>query len=127
MTLTLFGDVLLSVLLTLVADKIGRRRILFAGSFLMVISGTTFAMFETSTGGDCGPFRAIEESTLSQLTTPKTRADVLSCRSQPPLFQHPSVPKRTRRSYIKVPKKRRQNASIDRSFYCRKATLINRV
>ena len=92
MTLTLLGDVLLSVLLTLVADKIGRRRILFAGSFLMVVSGTTFALFEnywlflfaavvgviSATGGDCGPFRAIEESILSQLTTPKTRADVLS-------------------------------------------------
>jgi MFS family permease len=92
MTLTLLGDVLLSVLLTLVADKIGRRKILFAGSFLMVISGTTFAIFEnywillfaavvgviSATGGDCGPFRAIEESTLSELTTPKTRSDVLA-------------------------------------------------
>jgi MFS family permease len=92
MTLTLLGDVLLSALLSLVADKWGRRRILFGGSFLMVISGTTFALCEnywillfaavvgviSATGGDCGPFRAIEESTLSQLTTPKTRADVLS-------------------------------------------------
>ena len=92
MTLTLLGDVLLSVLLTLVADKVGRRRILFAGSFLMVLTGGIFAYFEnfwillfaavigvlSATGSDFGPFRAIEESTLSHLTTPKTRADVLA-------------------------------------------------
>ncbi|THZ25492.1 MFS general substrate transporter [Aureobasidium pullulans] len=32
----------------------------------------------SATGGDFGPFRAIEESTLSTLTTPITRADVLA-------------------------------------------------
>lgn len=32
----------------------------------------------SATGSDFGPFRAIEESTLSHLTTPKTRSDVLS-------------------------------------------------
>ncbi|KAK5132824.1 hypothetical protein LTR08_008626 [Meristemomyces frigidus] len=92
MTLTLFGDVILGSLLTLVADRVGRRRILFFGSFLMVLSGMSFAVFEnfwlllfaavigviSATGGDFGPFRAIEESVLSQLTTPKTRADVLA-------------------------------------------------
>jgi MFS family permease len=92
MTLTLLGDVLLSVLLTLIADRLGRRKILFAGSFLMVLSGIAFALFEnfwvllfaavigviSATGGDFGPFRAIEESTLSHLTTPKTRPDVLA-------------------------------------------------
>lgn len=92
MTLTLLGDVLLSVLLTLVADRVGRRRILFLGSFLMVLSGAAFALFEnfwilltaavlgviSATGSDFGPFRAIEESTLSHLTTPATRPDVLA-------------------------------------------------
>lgn len=92
MTLTLLGDVLFSVLLTLVADKVGRRRVLLLGSVLMVLSGATFALFDnfwilltaavlgvvSATGGDFGPFRAIEESTLSHLTTPKTRSDVLA-------------------------------------------------
>jgi MFS family permease len=92
MTLTLLGDVLLSLLLTLVADRIGRRRILFGGSLLMVLAGTTFAIFEnfwilliaavvgviSATGSEIGPFRAIEESTLSSLTTPETRTSVLS-------------------------------------------------
>ncbi|MCJ1359038.1 MAG: hypothetical protein MMC33_009038 [Icmadophila ericetorum] len=92
MSLTLGGDVLLSFFLTLVADRVGRRRILFVGAVLMVLSGAVFAVFEnfwillvaavigviSATGGDFGPFRAIEESTLSHLTTPKTRSDVLS-------------------------------------------------
>lgn len=92
MTLTLLGDVLLSLSLTLVADRVGRRRILFCGSLLMVLSGMIFAFAEnfwillfaavvgviSATGGDFGPFRAIEESTLSHLTTPETRADVLA-------------------------------------------------
>ncbi|KAF2398228.1 MFS general substrate transporter [Trichodelitschia bisporula] len=92
MTLTLLGDVLLSLFLTLIADRVGRRRVLLAGSALMVMSGATFALSDnfwilllaavigviSATGGDFGPFRAIEESTLSHLTGPKTRSDVLS-------------------------------------------------
>ncbi|KAK0935302.1 hypothetical protein LTR29_013094 [Friedmanniomyces endolithicus] len=92
MTLTLLGDVFLGLGLTLIADRYGRRKILFGGTFLMVLSGATFAVFEnfwillfaavvgvvSATGGDFGPFRAIEESILSQLTTPRTRSDVLA-------------------------------------------------
>jgi MFS family permease len=92
MTLTLLGDLLLSLGLTLVADGLGRRRVLFLGAFLMMLSGATFALFDnfwillfaavvgvvSATGSDFGPFRAIEESTLSHLTTPKTRSDVLA-------------------------------------------------
>lgn len=92
MTLTLLGDVMLSLLLTLVADKLGRRRILFMGSVMMACSGVTFALSEnfwvlliaavfgiiSVTGADCGPFRAVEESILSGLTDEKTRSDVLS-------------------------------------------------
>jgi MFS family permease len=91
MTLTLLGDVVLSLLLTLVADRVGRRRTLVAGSVLMIVSGSVFALCEdfwvllgaavvgviSATGGDFGPFRAIEESIVSELTTPATRADVL--------------------------------------------------
>ncbi|KAF2270748.1 major facilitator superfamily MFS_1 [Lojkania enalia] len=92
MTLTLLGDVLLSLLLTLVADRVGRRRVLLAGSVMMVLSGTAFALSEnfwallfaavvgviSVTGADCGPFRAVEESVLSGLTDDKTRSDVLA-------------------------------------------------
>lgn len=92
MTLTLCGDVLLSLVLTVIADRVGRRKILIGGSVMMIISGMVFALFEnywillfaavvgvvSATGGDFGPFRAIEESILSTLTTQHTRADVLS-------------------------------------------------
>jgi MFS family permease len=92
MTLTLLGDVLLSLLLTLVADKLGRRIILFMGSVMMACSGVVFALSEnfwillvaavfgiiSVTGADCGPFRAVEESILSGLTDEKSRSDVLS-------------------------------------------------
>jgi len=92
MSLTLVGDVGLSLVLTMIADRAGRRLILFVGSVLMIISGAIFALFEnfwllllaavigviSITGGDFGPFRSIEESTLSQLTTPKTRPNILA-------------------------------------------------
>lgn len=92
MTLTLVGDLILSFFLTLMADGLGRRRILFGGGLLMALSGAVFSFFEnfwillvaavvgviSATGSDFGPFRAIEESTLSGLTTQKTRSDVLT-------------------------------------------------
>lgn len=91
-TMTLLGDVLLSLLLTLVADGLGRRKVLFGGSCLMVLSGAAFALSEnywillfaavvgviSPSGSEIGPFRAVEESTLSHLTGPETRAEVLT-------------------------------------------------
>ncbi|EPE10886.1 major facilitator superfamily transporter [Ophiostoma piceae UAMH 11346] len=91
MTLTLAGDVGLGLLLTLVADQVGRRRTIILGSVLMMMSGATFALCEnywlllmaaiigviSATGSDFGPFRAVEESILSEVTNPATRADVL--------------------------------------------------
>lgn len=44
MTLTLLGDVIISFLLTLVADGLGRRRILALGAALMSASGLVFAV-----------------------------------------------------------------------------------
>ncbi|KAM5349361.1 hypothetical protein ACJ41O_005866 [Fusarium nematophilum] len=92
MTLTLLGDVVLGLVVTLMADGLGRRRVLFAGGLLMAISGLVFSYFEnfwvllfaavvgvvSAGGGDFGPFRAIEESMLSHITTPHTRPDVLA-------------------------------------------------
>ncbi|KAJ3033913.1 hypothetical protein HDV00_005653 [Rhizophlyctis rosea] len=92
MTLTIIGDVIMSLLLTLAADRImGRRSTLFIGSVLMVASGAVFATSNnywlllfaavvgvvSATGGDFVPFRAVEESMLSELTSTSTRADVL--------------------------------------------------
>lgn len=78
MTLTLLGDVFLGTFITLVADRIGRRKVLVCGSLLMVLSGVVFAVFEnfwillfaaivgviSITGSDFGPFRSIEEYVL---------------------------------------------------------------
>ena len=44
MTLTLLGDVIISFVLTLVADGLGRRRILMLGAALMSISGVIFTV-----------------------------------------------------------------------------------
>lgn len=43
MTLTLVGDIPISFLLTLFADRLGRKAVLAAGSLLMTASGITFA------------------------------------------------------------------------------------
>lgn len=44
MTLTLLGDVLISFVLTVIADGFGRRRMLALGAALMVGSGVAFAL-----------------------------------------------------------------------------------
>lgn len=92
MTLTLAGDSILTIIFTAVADSFGRRKTLLLGSGMMVGSGLVFTMFEnywllllaaifgiiSPSGGDFGPFRAIEESVLSQLTSAEARSNVLS-------------------------------------------------
>lgn len=91
-TLTLLGDVALSLLLTLVADSLGRRNVLIFGALLMISSGITFALTSnfwillaaavlgviSPSGNEIGPFRAIEESMLAHLTVPDTRTEVMS-------------------------------------------------
>ena len=44
MTLTLLGDVVISLVLTLFADRFGRRRTLAMGAGLMTASGVVFAL-----------------------------------------------------------------------------------
>jgi MFS family permease len=92
MTLTLLGDVVISLLLTLVADHIGRRTTLLFGAAMMTISGAVFASTNnyialllaaiigviSPTGNEIGPFRAVEESTLAHLVDEKKRADVFT-------------------------------------------------
>lgn len=74
MSLTLLGDAAISYALTLVADRVGRRRVLLIGSLLMVLAGTVFAFSKNyyvllvaaiigviSPGAhEIGPFRAVE-------------------------------------------------------------------
>lgn len=44
MTLTLLGDVLLSILFTFIADRFGRRNVLGLGSIAMIASGVIFGL-----------------------------------------------------------------------------------
>ncbi|KAL8714510.1 MAG: hypothetical protein Q9225_006546 [Loekoesia sp. 1 TL-2023] len=92
MSMTLWGDVIISFALTLFADGLGRRRTLMLGSALMTASGTVFAFSGhywilvaasilgviSPSGNEIGPFKAIEESTLSQLSPPAIRSDIFA-------------------------------------------------
>ena len=82
LTLTLIGDTVISLWLTTRADRLGRRRVLIAGSLLMVVAGVAFALTSSvpfliiaatigvisPTGNEVGPFLAIEQAALSQRT-----------------------------------------------------------
>jgi MFS family permease len=86
LTLTLIGDTIVSLWLTTHADRIGRRRVLVAGSLLMIVAGIVFAFTSwvpllilaatigvlSPTGNEVGPFLAVEQAALTQ-TVPDTR------------------------------------------------------
>ncbi|MCJ1393102.1 hypothetical protein MMC18_005974 [Xylographa bjoerkii] len=90
MTLTLVGDVFISLVLTIFADALGRKAVLAVGALLMTGSGIVFALSGNywvllaaaifgviSPGGnEVGPFRAIEESVVAHLTPASNRSDV---------------------------------------------------
>lgn len=92
MTLTLIGDVLLSLILTNWADHFGRRRTTILGSGLMVISGMVFALASnywillaaavfgviSPSGNEIGPFRAVEEGMLASLCAAHDMSDIFA-------------------------------------------------
>ncbi|KAF7531425.1 hypothetical protein G7054_g8880 [Neopestalotiopsis clavispora] len=92
MTLTLLGDVLVSLVLTSITDQVGRRRILLVGSGLMIVSGVVFAAVDnyiillvasifgviSPTGNEIGPFRAVEQSVLAHLTDKSKHSDIFA-------------------------------------------------
>lgn len=92
MTLTLLGDVVISVILTAITDQVGRRRVLAAGAVLMIMSGAAFYLSGSywvlvfcsivgvisPSGNEIGPFRAVEESVLAQLTPKEIRSDIFA-------------------------------------------------
>jgi MFS family permease len=82
LTLTLVGDALLSLVITQVADRIGRRRMLVVSAMFMGFTGVVFALTTnplflilaafigtlSPTGHEVGPFLAIEQSALAHLS-----------------------------------------------------------
>ena len=87
LTLTLAGDTVISLILTTQADRIGRRRMLIIGSFLMAGAGVTFAFTNnflllviagtigviSPSGNEVGPFLSIEQAALSHVVSASTR------------------------------------------------------
>ncbi len=87
LTLTLLGDTLISLWLTTHADRYGRRRVLVAGSLLVVGAGLVFAATDwllllvlagvigviSPTGNEVGPFLAVEQAGLAQVVPDRRR------------------------------------------------------
>src|SRR6267143_3709640 len=92
LTLTLAGDMVVSLYLTTQADRIGRRRMLIAGAILMAAAGLAFASTRnflfliiagtvgviSPSGNEVGPFLSIEQAALSHVVSPRARTEVFA-------------------------------------------------
>ena len=92
LTLTLAGDIVVSLYLTTRADQFGRRRMLQVGAILMALAGLAFALTSnliyliiagtigviSPSGHEVGPFLSIEQASLSHLTPPSSRTEVFA-------------------------------------------------
>ena len=92
LTLTLAGDVIVSLYLTTRADRIGRRRMLIIGSILMAAAGLAFALTSnlffllvagtigviSPSGNEVGPFLSIEQAALSHIVPASARTEVFA-------------------------------------------------
>jgi len=92
LSLTLAGDVLISLFLTTRADRIGRRRMLLVGAALMAGAGVAFACTHnflflvvagtigviSPSGNEVGPFLSIEQAALSHVVSPGARTEVFA-------------------------------------------------
>src|SRR6266850_2744398 len=92
LTLTLAGDVIVSLYLTTRADRIGRRRMLIVGSILMAAAGLAFAFTSnllflviagtigviSPSGNEVGPFLSIEQAALSHIVPAAARTEVFA-------------------------------------------------
>jgi MFS family permease len=92
LTLTLFGDTVVSLYLTTRADRIGRRRMLIIGAVLMAAAGLAFASTSnflllilagvigviSPSGNEVGPFLSIEQAALSHVVPDRTRTEVFA-------------------------------------------------
>jgi MFS family permease len=92
LTLTLAGDVVVSLFLTTRADRIGRRRMLIIGAVLMAAAGFAFASTHnlfflilagtigviSPSGNEVGPFLSIEQAALSHIVPATARTEVFA-------------------------------------------------
>lgn len=92
LTLTLAGDVVVSLYLTTRADRIGRRRMLIIGAILMTAAGLAFALTSnllflviagtigviSPSGNEVGPFLSIEQAALAHIVPAASRTEVFA-------------------------------------------------
>lgn len=92
LSLTLAGDVVVSLFLTTRADRLGRRCMLILGAALMAGAGVAFAVTRnffflvvagtvgviSPSGNEVGPFLSIEQAALSHVVSPKARTEVFA-------------------------------------------------
>jgi MFS family permease len=92
LTLTLVGDTAISLWITTTADRVGRKRMLIIGAFLMVLAGIVFGLTTnylllllaatvgiiSPSGNEVGPFLSIEQASLSQIIPGEERTAVFA-------------------------------------------------
>jgi MFS family permease len=92
LALTLVGDAVISLGISLIADTIGRRYMLRVGALLMLFAGILFAFTDnfillllaaiigviSPSGNEVGPFLAIEQASLSHLVGDDKRIGVFA-------------------------------------------------
>jgi MFS family permease len=88
----LAGGAVMTILLTAVADRVGRRRVQVAGAVLMALTGTAFALTDridvlvmaavlgtiSPSGKDTGPFLAVEQAMIPSTTADRHRTAVFA-------------------------------------------------
>ncbi|CUM63903.1 uncharacterized protein PRCAT00001491001 [Priceomyces carsonii] len=90
MTITFVGDLISSFILAVAADRIGRKNVLILSSIVMSLTGVCFFALEnkliltvvafvgilTPSGGEVGPFRSVEQSSIASIAPYEQRSDV---------------------------------------------------
>ncbi len=91
-SLTLLGDTAISLWITTNADRIGRQRMLIAGTALMIVASAAFATTRnfylllaaatigviSPSGKEVGPFLSIEQASLTQLAPNLRRTSIFA-------------------------------------------------
>jgi len=91
-SMTLLGDVAVSLWITTTADRVGRKRMLIVGAVLMALAGAVFLSTDdfylllaaatigviSPSGNEVGPFLAIEQAALAQVVTTEQRTRVFA-------------------------------------------------
>src|SRR3954465_15854386 len=92
LSLTLAGDMLISLWMTTRADRLGRRKMLIAGAVLMTLAGLVFVSTSfffllmvaaivgviSPSGNEVGPFLVIEQAAISQEITGSRRTHLFA-------------------------------------------------